>query len=627
VSEFTVIMFKNNHRESHLKLWDTKEPHGLFKKNSHTVTIFKNGFYLSAGLTKRHNGDIYIEENNDPRNKSLVMSFGWCYRIGNKVNQLEEKDMIGFLQSHRSQTLPDVNRLSGIYSILSYDHLSETLWICTDIWAQHGFYYGSNEKMVVVSSKASIVANTLNANIDGISYLSLLRNTAIPPGRTLYCNVWRVTCGRGLYLDVKHGIARLVQMQPLYRHPEDISFKQAVDQFIDVVTKVCSFAASRPSTVVDLTGGNDSRLMAAALASAQGGEYGNKVTFKVVGDKDHPDVIIASKIANKFGWVLRRNDRELNQEYSNESLHEAAILSDGYHILSDILRRLTQESRYWNSFDGHVGSIGGELFRDFFWRHELQNMGRTTKVNFNALLKHRLYASNDIDVGLISDGKFTLNDHNLLLLSPYKMIDLKMPEIKNVYKLDLIYLHKLMNRSYCWILSDLHKLILPFLSYEITLVSLKTPWKFRVNRKLVTAALEKIQPDLSLIPTDSGAPMSPLRLSTLGSYFKYTASDLWSAYKCHFSKNRFKDSHVLLSVPAKWIDLIIQDKVVQNLYNTRSIINKINKHNDNNFSVAQYQEIQALILIQLLTQHYKGISPSLSFKGKDANFTEATYPL
>ncbi len=625
MSEFTIVMHKSNHPSARLHLRNTYASHEQFAKNSHSVSVIKEGFSLAADLTDRHNGDIYLEENNYPHNnRSFVISFGWCYRLGTEANQFRVKDMIKFLQSHRSKAMPDVDMLSGVYSLLSYDHLSETLWICTDMWAQHGFYYGSNDEKVVVSSKASIVADTLNACIDGISYLSLLRDTGIPPGRTLYCDVWRATCGRGLHFDIKSRTARLVQVQPLYRTPENINFDEAVEQSIDVLARVCPSAASRPSTVVDLTGGNDSRLMAATLLSSQGGRIGKHVTFRVVGDEKHPDVIVARQIASNFGWNLKRNSRTIEEEYSARSLSHACLLSDGNYLPMKVHGRLTQELSLWDSVDGLVGSLGGELFRDFFWRHELLNLGRTNRVNFDALLKHRLYVSNDVDVTHVSQGQLNLNDHNLCLLKPYEMIDSAAPDVENVYKLDIIYLHKLMNRSYCWILSDLRKLILPFLSHEITSISLKTPWRFRLHRKLVTAAVEKMNPVLSAIPTDTGAPMRPLRFFTLGAYAKHTVNDFRMAYKLHFSNKKPTRKQTALSLPSEWLDIIKQSGSHQNGLAIQSTINGTNANDYSTLSAIQHREIQALLMVRSLTRHYKGISTSLSFGGRDASFLQST---
>lgn len=627
MSEFTVILCKAKRIGAPSDVKDGCAREVEFARSSHAVTIVKDGFRLSADITERRNGNIYCEQTDDPRSTSFVISFGWCYRCGDNANQFEETAMSELLQSHRSKAIPDVDALSGIYTLLSYDHISETLWVCTDMWAQHGFYYGSNDHKVVVSSRASIVADELNASIDGFSYLSLLRDTGIPPGRTLYSDVWRVTCGRGLHIELKNRMARIVQVQPLYRTPQNITFDEAVDQLIDALVRVCPSAASGPSTVVDLTGGNDSRLMAAALSSLQGDRIGKQVTFKVVGEEDHPDVMIARQIANKFGWTLQRISRWTEEAYSAKSLLEASILSDGNHLPNNVHRRRAQESKYSGSLIGHVGSLGGELFRDFFWRHEFLMMGRTCQVNFDALLKHRLYASNDVDVMRVSGGELTLPDHNMSLLSPYQALASAAPDLENVYKLDVIYLHKLMGRSYCWILSDMRKLILPFLSHEITLASLRTPWRFRLHRRLVTAAVKKMSTVLSAIPTDTGAPMRPLRLSSIGSYARYTVHDLWSAYKRHFSSKVTAQAQRPSSIPSEWLDVFEQNWISKSGMNIPLSMKKTKVLDAGALSVAQAREIEAVLLVQSLTQHYKGISPSLSFNGKSANFTDITYQL
>lgn len=627
MSEFTVVMNKSARTNANSGERDTSASQRVFTRSSHALNIITDNFSISADLGDRHNGDFYIEESNDPQNKSFVISFGWCYRCGDNASKFGEKAMFEFLQSHRSKTTPDVDALSGIYTLLSYDHVSETLWVCTDMWAQHGFYYGSNDSKVVVSSKASIVAMALNASIDGVSYLSLLRDTGIPPGRTLYSDVWRATCGRGLHIDLKNRTARMVQVQPLYRTPQNITFDEAVDQLIDVLVRVCPSAASGPSTVVDLTGGNDSRLMATALSLSQADGIGKQVTFKVVGEEGLPDVMIARQIANTFGWTLQRISRKTEESYSDKSLLEASILSDGNHLPKNVHSRRTHESKFSSRLIGLVGSLGGELFRDFFWRHEFLKTGRTNRVDFNALLRHRLHANNDIDVRRFSDGQLTLHDHNLALLSPYQTIASAVPDVQNVYKLDIIYLHKLMGRSFCWILSDLRKMILPFLSHEVTSFSLRTPWEFRAHRRLITAAVERACPVLSAISTDKGAPMRPLRLSSIGSYAKYTVLDFWTAYKRHFSTKAPAQKPNPLSIPSEWLDVFGESWVSKSGCNIPLSMDITRIRGDRSLSLTHYREIQALLLVQSLTQYYKGISPWLSFNGRDANFTSTTYQL
>lgn len=626
MSEFTVLLTRDPDKRQNLAPWGNTGPAGAFQANPHAATVVTQSLLLSADLTSRHNGATYLEDSDRPTARSLVISFGWSYRTGSQVNELSESDMLAFLHSHRVGAVPDVAVLSGIFCIVSFDHISETLWVCTDMWAQHGYYYGSNADIIVVSSRASVVADLLKAPIDGMSYLALLRGTGIPPGRTLYSNVWRATCGRAVHLDGRRRTARLVQVQPLYQPPLAVSFAAALDEVTDVVSTVCPFAASRPSTVVDLTGGNDSRLMAAALASAGGSRVADQVTFKVVGDETHPDVVIAGQIAAMFGWSLQRNARPSDAGHSLDSLSGAAVLGDGFQPPLAVAKRLKQETQHWQSFDAHVGSIGGELFRDFFWRQELQNVGRTNRVNFDALLRHRLYAAANVDPGRLSEGRISLADHNAALLEPYRLVVGSLPEMLNVYALDIIYLHKLMATSYCWILSDLRKVILPFLSAAITRVSLRMPWKFRARRRLMTAAVRRLHPALAALPTDAGAPMTPLGLSTALAYGKYAFRDARSAYARHFKRKK-PQQQTSKSIPRDWLDFVTEDDGGGHPYDTRLFLSQVRASRDGSVSVEAYREIQALMQVRMLTRHYKGISRVLAFDGKDANFGESIWSL
>jgi hypothetical protein len=62
-------------------------------------------------------------------------------------------------------------------------------------------------------------------------------------------------------------------------------------------------------------------------------------------------------------------------------------------------------------------------------------------------------------------------------------------------------------------------------------------------------------------------------------------------------------------------------------YDTRLIMSQINASRDGSVSAVVYREIQALMLIRMLTRHYKGISRSLAFDGRDANFDESSWSL
>lgn len=621
MSEFTIKMALTNEADDTL---GSNIPCFRLGENSCSLKIIDKGLQIIAKFARHPFGKIWLSKTKKLNERSAVVCFGWCYKIGSDENQVTDSDLSEFFDEHRKMKIPDFQKYSGNYSILSYDNINKTIWIVSDKWAQMGFFYGCNSKMIVVSSKASIVANNLHANIDGYSYISLLRCSTIQPGRSLYNNVWRITCGRGIYLDAKSKKAKLVQIHPLFQVPKYSSFKEALNDFVDIVPKVCQKASSLPGTVVDLTAGNDSRLTVASLISHYGRDIENKTTFKVIGSEDDIDVIIARKISKAYNLNLICQERNLSEtDCSTDFLNKAILLSDGLFLpdptfVCDIFR----EKQYWKSYDNLVGSLGGELCRDFFWRHEMLNMGRSKSVNFDALLRYRLYASNDIDVKRISNNYLTIDEHNYSLLQPYKQIVEKYPDIKNVYKLDIIYLYKLMTKSMSWVYSDYRRNLLPFLTSEVTSITLRTPWLFRKNRKLVTAAVEKIVPYLSSIPSNNTQPMMPMRVSTLPNYLYYIITDYYSAFMRHIYTRRKRIS-TKYTIPSEWLEVLASGLSVENtFYDARMLIDNAKRNYGKNLLMSEYRELAGLLLLESLTSHFKNIKREIYYSGSDVNLTD-----
>ena len=628
MAEFIAILCKPGGEESFRQIAPHEDGLGFYRLSPHAFKVVKPGFYLKADLTPRHNGTIWVEEHDDPAKRSAVMTFGWCYKMGSGNNELTESEMAELVHLQRKNGTPNVDVLSGTYCLLSYDHVSESLWVCTDMWAQMGFYFGSNEDIAVAGSSAAEIADILNEKLDGISYLSHLRGTDFPPGRTLFANVWRATCGRALHLNLKNKIARVVQIQPLYHPPLRIGFKEAVERFIDVTSRVIPQAASDPSTCVDLTGGNDTRMSAAALAYAQGGKIGQQVLFRVTGSANHPDAVTAQRIADTFGWTLIRNDRDFPLDYSIESLQKAAILSDGKFNLSLILNRLIRETKFWETTGGLVGSLGGELFRDFNWRHELLNIGRTNRINYRAWLRHRLWASNDVDIKRVSAGRLNLEDHNEALIQPYRTVDQTLPDMKNVYKLDRFYHYKKMHSTWCWPISDLRKIILPFHCQEIARVSMAIPWHLRLGRRLITTGIQRMAPRLASIPTDKGAPMEPLRPGNFSNYINWLIADVRSNYARHFGKTKFTPiQQYQFTIAPFCLNIILNGSHARQLYETDSILNQAKHDGIVGLTKSQNDEIQALLLAEMILRNYPKINPELSFDGEDAKISQTSYAL
>src|SRR5262249_28312690 len=85
-----------------------------------------------------------------------------------------------------------------------------------------------------------------------------------------------------------------------------------------------------------------------------------------------------------------------------------------------------------------------------------------------------------------------------------------------------------------WIVASRMNTILPFLWTRVTDVSLRIPWQHKRTRRLVATLVEELDPWLSTVPTDRGAPFQPLRFGTAVAYSRYLFSYTSDIIKRHY---------------------------------------------------------------------------------------------
>lgn len=615
MSEFLIIMQRNRDVEDpRLPARKPGEPALIVTKE--LIEARQKGFSISARFANKRSDELYAEIVDGQYTASFVLVFGWCYSVTGNSPSLSRADLASILTQHRSETLPlwlNGNRLSGQFCIVSFDHRSQTLWCTCDIWAQHGFYFGADSGLIAASSHAGAIANLLRSQINGSAYVARLRGTAIPPGQTIFANVYRITCGNSLRFDISNQMAWVVKMSEIVKHIESMNFQQSVDHCVDVVSRTCLRAAKLPRLAVDLTGGNDTRISAAVLASRGGSDLTSRLIFKVHETETHPDAIIARRIANEFGWTLRRFDRgcDISPE-STDLLLRIAPISDGNRFPTDIAMGILQEEARWFDCDYLWGSLGGELMRDFFWRHEMHLMGLTNKVNYQALLLHRLYASSNVDIERISDARFSVVDHDQYILSAYRSIGEMSPGQKNVYKLDRIYLSKIIFNADYWEYSAQRIKVLPFLTSEVLNVILTIPWVHRVGRRLVKAVVERLQPPLTRIPHDTGAPMAPLTFSNVIDYITFSCRYLYDVYSRHFSGRRqVSEPSAPINTPKQWLMWAIEKGGRPSIGNSQHLLKRTLE--GALLSREEAREIEMVLLLRALKEKYPGVIEELHF--------------
>lgn len=451
---------------------------------------------------------------------SFVYVSGWCYRSGGRSDRLTEHDHRNILMRYRDGQAPLTDEHFGNFLLIVHDHVRRRVAIVPDRSALSAVYFAQSANGIAVSDRAVLVASVTGAALDGQSLVALMRGIHFPLGRSFFANVSRVMCGCYLDLDLAKHTLVVRRWIPLYSPTLSLSFPDCLEVSSAALRRVAERVTAPAQSVIDLTGGNDTRLLAAAVDSIHPQGLPASVSWRVAGSEDSADVLVARRIAALCGWVLNRLDRYPPAESTSEHLARLALLADGAFTVDVAFDRVEQESRHSTASDCLFGAIGGEFLRGFFWRHEMLALGRTCEVNYRALLTYRLYDANGVDPRRLGSEAPSQAEHDEIILDGYRRIGAAGGERLNPYKLDIMYLHKLCygaGNSQSW-LSSVRRIRLPLLASEVCATALTLPWRCRMNRRLVLRLIAQLSPRLSTVPNDKQEPMVGLGWTSLSSY-------------------------------------------------------------------------------------------------------------
>ena len=591
---------------------------GVFLPDHNRIVFHAPGLSFKARISEPLSETIWLEPGNTPEMGSFVVVFGWCYRMDQDAVSLSKSSVAEILQQHRDKGCPALDGLSGIYCIISFDHISQTLWICSDLWACHSFFYGANSQKLTAAGRAGTVAECLGAEFDAYSCLGRLRGCGFAAGKTLFAGVLRATPGKAIKIDLKSQKASLIQVQEVRQETQNISRDEAVERLADFFKKRMVSAASLPGMAIDLTGGTDSRTTIAALAAPEGVRIGKKAAYKFSGPADSPDAIMAKKIAGICGFDFRRHDDRMDEaDLPMELVPEAINALGGAGLPDPSIIAWLIDKKYWHQRRFLIGSSAGEVLRNQPWKHELFRLGLTTKVNFRALLKHRLYAASDVNLERTFANRLSFEQHDAHLLYPLKEAGQLASGMTNVYVLDLIYQFKRGMTVYVWENSDYRITMLPYLISEVANFVMTLPWTMRNGRSFQTSIIERLAPELTKLPSDQGAPMKPLRPGTAPLYLRALSRDAHYGFKKFFMPKKLVPRHQI-KVPAFIKEYAFSGSAAQDMFDAKAILKAVEGAGAN-MSMPLYKEMQLLALVNMLCEVHPGIPHVLSFSNHQAH--------
>ncbi|HET8924017.1 MAG TPA: asparagine synthase-related protein [Candidatus Acidoferrum sp.] len=453
---------------------------------------------------------------------SFVYLLGWCYRISTFSESLSADDYRRMVERFRANEPPLSDDFGGQFVALVYDAKRKRIAVQPDRLALSATYFAAAESEFAASNRALRLANYFGSALDGHSVLAQMRGTHMPFGRTLFAGVRRLMGAMYVEFDLAQGVAQIRKPHSLFVPARKISYADSVDMVADTLrTTVRRLLAASPVRF-DLTGGNDTRVIASAVENITRDTGNRNFAFRVADPEGSPDVSVARRVAECHGWPLFRVDRNLPVQATSQELARAATTGDGNFPVPVIWERVISERAYaaQNPAKTHAGAAAGELFRGFFYAQEMLSLGRRKNMHYDRLLAYRTYASRGVDLRILGPGAPTFEAHDQALLAPYRVIGEEGGSLPNANKLDLMYLQRHCYRSgntISWLSGFLY-CRLPFLTWEMAGLGLSLPWKHRANRGLIQRVIGRLSPKLANIPTEDGEPMKPLSLATLPAY-------------------------------------------------------------------------------------------------------------
>jgi hypothetical protein len=585
---------------------------GVAEPSESPIRLERDGLEGQFQISKR-GSRIWKEEANSARNDSFVYVAGWCYRISSSEQEVGEGDLAGMLARHRAGLPPADPDFSGNCIVIAYDSGSGRVAVQPDHYGWSAVYFAEEGGRIVISNRAALVAASVEAPFDGYSVMSLLRGTHYPFGRTLFGGVRRVLSG--CYLEVEPARRRVTSRRSvsLFAPTRSVKRSEAVALVADTVESLARRLTGGEETVFDLTGGMDTRLLAAGIRRENPPGIGDRFTWSVMGPADLPDVSTAQRVAESLGWPLRRFDRVAPRDCEASELERYAILSDGALTIDAAFNRLTFEAEQGGEW-GRAGGMGGELLRGWLWGQEFLALGVTSRVNFEALKEYRIRPSRAFGGDAIAPGWPRLEDHDEVLLKPYRDIGAAGGDRRNAYKLDVMAQHKLIYLAYNW-LAGVRRVRLPFVTWEFSSVVLSLPWRFRVTRRLLLQTFARLSPELTRIPTSKGEPMTPLDLSSLPLYGRRAVSELLRGVpfvvRRLLGPGRSKNGAAAPVVPSSWIPLLRESQAVA------SFISPAFVHFACSQSAVTSDSVRAfytLLTLALLTRGIPTLRPEIAFR-------------
>ena len=417
----------------------------------------------------------------------------------------------------------------GVFAMLIIDEMEQTISIASDLMGSFHIYYRIFSHGVGVSSSSAILAGLRPTSaLDPLGMQEFCSNAVANEDRCLWKEVKKLRAGLVLNVDTNRSQIELIEHRPILKTLSSIQTYESnplprVFDSIGGALEMLHRSGGRGQEycdlpwAADLTGGNDSRALMAAIIAKQ-----INTASTVTGPASEPDVQISESLAKKLG--IKHFTRIPPGPVTFSQFEDALSLTDGEFDAIEYAGIATiHQQHIHDKLQFSVNGSYGELARGHAFRMGLPGMMLPNRVSSSLCAKSPLDMQHP---GVVRWGQvFNFKAESAQLFSKDALSESAdyFPSILQRLlsysqhlpqhaQLDLIHMDLRMERWLGRILSSTNQLW-PALSpwgFMSPLASVLTAApQHRRNGLLIRALIFRYAPELGVEPLYTGNPAMP----------------------------------------------------------------------------------------------------------------------
>lgn len=483
-----------------------KDAFSSLKRFAPCAEIAGEDWIHAASFARRNgSGGVIARHRNTP--VFLLATGTWFHDTGLGTGD-EERLLNDYLRASGSRVAA---ALQGFFTVVIADGRSREALVITDIIGSCHCYIREFSSAFAISSSPLVLAALEQTSLDHVACQEFLQTGIMYEERTFFrevrklapASIYRFSATRftsETYWDAKALAGTYLQ--------DEMAVRELWENLL-VAGRRIGRTFSRP--VCDLTGGYDSRALAAAFSSSD-----MKLSTTVSGPPESADVRVAQRLAGKVGLPILHMAE--NSVPKLDELNEAFAVTDGEYDVVDYVRIQKTHQALSAQFDISLNGSFGEVARGYWWELLIPRTGHRIKLDSENLARKR-YAYLDKDPLYAPELRIALAPHFARVI---ERTNAGLFDSPNTFQMDHAYLYM---RMQCWqgriarSTNQLWPCLSPFMLRPILTVLLTTQPSLRKRSLMIRRMLAEFSPMFANEPLEYGYPAAPVRLNNLHSFW------------------------------------------------------------------------------------------------------------